>query len=82
MVSVLGRRVKRFLQQPGTADLSPYQRLLPEIAAGDYRTPADLAATVLWRFGLDWRHEIHDPLGRPMPLSEGSPIKGLFLSAA
>ena len=33
MVSVLGRRVKRFLQQPGTADLSAYQRLLPEIAA-------------------------------------------------
>jgi preprotein translocase subunit SecA len=32
-VSFLGRRVKRFLQQPGTADLSPYQRLLPEIAA-------------------------------------------------
>jgi preprotein translocase subunit SecA len=32
-VSFLGRRVRRFLQQPGTADLSPYQRLLPEIAA-------------------------------------------------
>ena len=32
-MSFLGRRVRRFLQQPGTADLSPYQRLLPEIAA-------------------------------------------------
>ena len=32
-MSILGRRVKRFLQQPGTADLSGYQRLLPEIAA-------------------------------------------------
>ena len=32
-MSVLGRRVRRFLQQPGTADLSPYQRLVPEIAA-------------------------------------------------
>jgi preprotein translocase subunit SecA len=32
-VSFLGRRVRRFLQQPGTTDLSPYQRLLPEIAA-------------------------------------------------
>jgi preprotein translocase subunit SecA len=33
VVSNLGRRVRRFLQQPGTADLSGYQRLLPEIAA-------------------------------------------------
>jgi len=33
VVSALARRVRRFLQQPGTADLSPYQRLLPEIAA-------------------------------------------------
>ena len=32
-MSFLGRRVRRFLQQPGAADLSPYQRLLPEIAA-------------------------------------------------
>ena len=32
-MSALARRVRRFLQQPGTADLSPYQRLLPEIAA-------------------------------------------------
>jgi len=33
VVSSLGRRVRRFLQQPGTAGLSLYQRLLPEIAA-------------------------------------------------
>ena len=32
-MSFLGRRVRRFLQQPGTADLASYQRLLPEIAA-------------------------------------------------
>jgi preprotein translocase subunit SecA len=32
-VSNLGQRVRRFLQKPGTADLSRYQRLLPEIAA-------------------------------------------------
>ena len=32
-MSVLGRRVRRFLQKPGTADLSTYQRLLPAIAA-------------------------------------------------
>ena len=48
----------------------------------DAVTPADLAATVLWRFGVDWRREIHDPLGRPLPLAEGSPIKRLFPGAA
>jgi preprotein translocase subunit SecA len=32
-VSGLRRRVRRFLQQPGTADLTRYQRLLPVIAA-------------------------------------------------
>lgn len=44
----------------------------------DAVTPADLAATILWRFGVDWRHEIHDRQGRPFPLAEGSPIKRLF----
>jgi hypothetical protein len=44
-------------------------------------TPADLAATILWRFGVDWRHEIHDQQGRPLPLSDGSPIKTLFSGA-
>ncbi len=32
-MSVLRERVRRFLQKPGTADLSRYQRLLPGIAA-------------------------------------------------
>jgi hypothetical protein len=45
-------------------------------------TPGDLAATVLWRFGIDWRDEIQDPLGRPMPLTEGGPIRMLFPTAA
>ena len=47
----------------------------------DAVTPGDLAATVLWRFGIDWRYEIHDPLGRPMPLAEGKPMKTLFSDA-
>jgi preprotein translocase subunit SecA len=33
VVSRLGARVRRFLQQPGSADLARYQRLLPSIAA-------------------------------------------------
>lgn len=41
-------------------------------------TPADLLATILWRFGVDWQHEVRDPLGRPLPLTEGSPLTPLF----
>jgi hypothetical protein len=41
-------------------------------------TPADLAATIYWRFGLDPRAEIHDRLGRPHRLADGKPIKSLF----
>ena len=41
-------------------------------------TPADLAATLFWRFGIDPRLEIHDLLARPLPIAEGTPIKALF----
>ncbi len=41
-------------------------------------TPADLAATIYWRFGLDHRSEIHDAAGRPYRLSEGRPITAIF----
>ncbi len=45
-------------------------------------TPADLAATIFWRFGIDWQHLVADPLGRPLPLAEGRPIHALFPGAA
>jgi uncharacterized protein (DUF1501 family) len=45
-------------------------------------TPGDLAATVLWRFGIDARLEYRDPLGRPFPLAEGNPVQALFPSLA
>jgi hypothetical protein len=41
-------------------------------------TPADLAATLFWRFGLDSTSEIRDLTGRPYLLAEGQPIKCLF----
>ena len=41
-------------------------------------TPADLAATLFWRFGLDPEHEIRDLTGRPYKLADGQPIQGLF----
>ncbi|MCA9148337.1 MAG: DUF1501 domain-containing protein [Planctomycetales bacterium] len=44
-------------------------------------TPGDVVATILWRFGIDPRLEIHDPLGRPIPLAEGSPLRAIFTSA-
>jgi hypothetical protein len=41
-------------------------------------TPADLAATLYWRFGLDPAHEIRDLTGRPYKLADGQPIRALF----
>jgi hypothetical protein len=41
-------------------------------------TPADLAATLFWRFGLDPSLEIRDLTGRPYKLADGQPIRALF----
>jgi hypothetical protein len=41
-------------------------------------TPADLAATIYWRFGLDPHAEIHDRTGRPWRLADGWPVEGIF----
>lgn len=46
--------------------------------ARDPVTPGDLAATIVWRFGLDPGQEIHDANGRSYRLAEGTPLKGLF----
>jgi hypothetical protein len=46
--------------------------------AADPMTPADLAATIYWRFGLDPATEIIDQTGRPFRLAEGEPIRKLF----
>ena len=47
--------------------------------AADPLTPADLAATIFWRFGIDPATEIHDPSGRPYKIAEGQPIRDLFV---
>jgi hypothetical protein len=41
-------------------------------------TPADLAATIFWRFGIDPATEIHDLTGRPYRLADGDPLRCLF----
>jgi hypothetical protein len=41
-------------------------------------TPGDLAATSVWRFGLDPSAELHDLAGRPLRLATGEPIRALF----
>jgi len=46
--------------------------------AMDPVTPADLAATIFWRFGLNPRAEVHDQAGRPHRLAEGKPITQIF----
>jgi len=41
-------------------------------------TPADLAATLFQRFGLDPSREMNDLTGRPYKLADGQPIRALF----
>ncbi|MBL8819076.1 MAG: DUF1501 domain-containing protein [Planctomyces sp.] len=41
-------------------------------------TPADLAATIYWRFGLDSHNHILDKTQRPWRLAEGEPVRSLF----
>ena len=40
--------------------------------------PQDLSATIFHSLGLPPGAEIHDPLGRPMVLSRGNVIPGVF----
>jgi hypothetical protein len=44
----------------------------------DAVTPADLAATLFWRFGIDPARELTDLTGRPYKLADGRPITSLF----
>ncbi len=46
--------------------------------AKDPAAPADLAATIYWRFGFDPSQHIRDRLARPWPLAAGEPLRGLF----
>lgn len=46
--------------------------------ATDPVSPADLAATIFWRFGLDPLTEIHDQTGRPWRIADGQPLRKLF----
>jgi hypothetical protein len=41
-------------------------------------SPADLTATIYHALGLDPAQEIHDRLGRPLPLATGQPLLHLF----
>ena len=46
--------------------------------ATDPVTPADLAATIFWRFGINPATEVHDLTGRPHRLSDGQPVQAIF----
>lgn len=46
--------------------------------AQDPVTPADLAATIFWRFGFDPHHHIYDRTERPWRLADGQPLRSLF----
>jgi hypothetical protein len=47
--------------------------------AKDPVSPADLAATIYWRFGIDPSSEIHDLAGRPWRIADGQPLRSLFV---
>jgi uncharacterized protein (DUF1501 family) len=46
--------------------------------AQDPVTPADVAATVFWGFGIDPTAEVRDQTDRPFRLAEGRPLTALF----
>jgi len=46
--------------------------------ARDPVRPDDLAATMFSLLGIDPATEVQDPLNRPLPISAGRPIQGLF----
>lgn len=46
--------------------------------ASDPVRPGDLAATLFWRFGLDWTKVMRDGQERPYPAAEGEPLRKLF----
>ncbi|CAN5829784.1 DUF1501 domain-containing protein [soil metagenome] len=47
--------------------------------ARDPVTPADVAATIYHALGVDPATELHDPLGRPLRLCEGTPISNILV---
>jgi hypothetical protein len=46
--------------------------------ARDPVTPGDIAATIYHLLGVDPSRELVDPLGRPLRLCPGEPIRGVL----
>jgi hypothetical protein len=46
--------------------------------SSDPATPADVAATIFWHFGIDPASEVRDQTARPFRLAEGEPLERLF----
>jgi hypothetical protein len=46
--------------------------------ASDPVSPDDVAATMFWALGIDPATEVHDTLGRPLPIAAGKPVTRLF----
>lgn len=41
-------------------------------------SPGDIAATILWRFGINPKIEVHDQQNRPFRLADGEPVARVF----
>jgi hypothetical protein len=48
------------------------------LPTGDVVRPDDLAATIFHLLGIDPATEVRDPLGRPLPLAAGNPVRGVL----
>ena len=46
--------------------------------ARDPVSPDDLGATILHALGIDPATEVRDPLGRPLRINAGTPVRALF----
>jgi hypothetical protein len=62
----------------GTAALAGLGVEIAAYPAQDPVTPADIAATIFWRFGIDPATDVRDQTDRPFRLAEGEPISRLF----
>ncbi|MFP6674908.1 MAG: DUF1501 domain-containing protein [Pirellulaceae bacterium] len=62
-------------------ETSPDPSRDPEVARGQVVQPcslADIHATVLHRLDIPYEEELQTPIGRPMVISKGTPLPGVF----
>lgn len=67
-----GRTIGQTQENPTPDSKSALEQLI------DPQPVENVHATILSALGIDYQRELETPIGRPMKLSEGQPIEGLF----